>query len=75
MTTATLRLTGYDCKTIRKYLLKPDGTPAYGPRTTMPGKLDPFKASLQDRLNAGVWNACVLLRELRERGYAGGTRS
>jgi transposase len=36
------------------------------------GKLDNFKPYIQDRLQAGVWNAVVLLREIRERGYAGG---
>ena len=36
-----------------------------------PGKLEPFKAYLNERLQAGVWNAWVLLRELRERGYSG----
>jgi len=35
-------------------------------------KLEPFKPYLKDRLQAGVWNAQVLLRELRERNYGGG---
>jgi hypothetical protein len=30
-------------------------------------KLELFKPYLKDRLQAGVWNARVLLRELRER--------
>ncbi len=37
-----------------------------------PSKLEPYKPYLGERLQAGVWNARVLLRELRERGYAGG---
>jgi hypothetical protein len=37
-----------------------------------PSKLDAFKPYLEERLRAGVWNARVLLRELRERNYAGG---
>jgi len=65
-------MTGFDRKTVRKYLLKPDGTPAYGPRPPLPSKLDKFKPYLQERLKAGVWNAAVLLRELKERGYDGG---
>ncbi len=65
-------MTGFDRKTVRKYLLKPDGTPAYGPRPPLPSKLDEFKPFLQERLKAGVWNAVVLLRELKERGYSGG---
>ena len=55
---AISELTGYDRKTVRKYLLK--------------SKLDGFKPYLEGRLRAGVWNAQVLLRELRDRGYSGG---
>ena len=66
------RLLGFDRKTIRKYSLKPDGTPAYGPRAGRPSKLDAFKPYIEERQKAGVWNAQVLLRELRARGYTGG---
>ena len=69
---AISRLLGFDRKTVRKYLLKPEGTPAYGPRPARPSKLDSFKPYVEERLNAGVWNAEVLLRELRARGYRGG---
>lgn len=31
---AIRRLTGYDRKSIRKYLLQPEGVPMYGPRPT-----------------------------------------
>jgi len=65
------RLTGFDRKTIRKYLLHPE-RPRYGPRTPRPSKLEPYKPFMAERLQAGVWNARVLLRELRARGYAGG---
>lgn len=64
-------VTGYSRPTIRKYLDNPT-TPAYGPRLPRPTQLDPFKPFLKERTNAGVWNAVVLLRELQERGYAGG---
>ena len=69
---AIRNLTGYDRKTIRKYLLVPSARPAYPPRRQAAGKLDPFKAYLEERLQAGVWNARVLLRELRARNYGGG---
>ena len=69
---AISRLTGYDRKTISKYLIHPAGVPTYGPRAKQPGKLDRLRPYLQERMQAGVWNARVLLRELRERGYAGG---
>jgi hypothetical protein len=64
--------TGFDRKTIRKYLVKPDAIPAYAPRPPRSSKLDAFKPCLEGRLNAGVWNAIVLLRELKDRGYRGG---
>ena len=65
------RLTGFDRKTIRKYLLHPE-RPRYGPRTPRASKLESYKPYLAERLQAGVWNARVLLRDLRERGYGGG---
>lgn len=68
---AISRMTGYCRKTIRKYLIGPRTVPEYGPRKPSIGKLEPFKMYLNERLAAGVWNAQMLLRELRERGYAG----
>lgn len=65
-------LTGFDRKTVRKYLRKPDEIPAYGPRPAAASKLDAFKPYLEERLKAGVWNAAVLLRELKQRSYTGG---
>jgi transposase len=64
---AISRLTGYGRKTIRKYLLAPTGRPVYRPRPVAESKLEPFKPYLKERLQAGVWNAQVLLRELRGR--------
>ncbi len=69
---AISELTGWDRKTIRKYLQQPGRVPEYGPRPRLASKLDPFKPYLEERLRAGVWNARVLLRELRERNYTGG---
>jgi len=63
-------LTGCDPKTIRKYLDNSQ-TPQYGPRQPRPSLLDPFKPYLKERMAAGVWNAIVLLKELKERGYQG----
>ena len=68
---AISNLTGYDRKTVRKYLLAPAVRPEYPSRPKPAGKLDPFKAYLGERLQAGVWNARVLLRELRSRNYTG----
>jgi transposase len=69
---AISNVTGFDRKTVRRYLLQPEGLPEYGPRPPQPSKLDPFKPYLEERLRAGVWNARVLLRELRQRSYDGG---
>ena len=69
---AISELTGWDRKTIRKYVQAAGVAPEYGPRPVPPSKLDAFKPYLEERLRAGVWNARVLLRELRERNYAGG---
>jgi transposase len=38
---AISQLTGWDRKTIRKYLLEPAGVPVYGPRRAQASKLDP----------------------------------
>jgi transposase len=65
-------LLGYDRKTVRKYLVDPESVPGYGPRGPASSKLDAFKPYLADRLKAGVWNAQVLVRELKQRGYQGG---
>ena len=69
---AISRLTGFDRKTVRRYLREPEVTPVYGPRPARPSKLDEFKPYIEQRLKAGVWNAQVLLRELRARGYQAG---
>jgi transposase len=69
---AISQLTGWDRKTIRKYLVQPVAVPVYGPRQPRASKLDGFKPYLEERLQAGVWNGRVLLRELRGRGYGGG---
>ncbi len=68
---AISRLTGYDRRTVTRYLLKATGKPTYGPRPAPASKLELFKPYLKERLQAGVWNAQVLLRELRERNFDG----
>lgn len=65
-------LTGHDRKTVRRYLADESAASEYGPREPRPSKLDAYKPYLEERRKEGVWNAVVLLRELRERGYRGG---
>jgi hypothetical protein len=69
---AIAAVTGFDRKTVRRYLADPVKQPRYGPRPKRAGPLEEFKSYIDDRLSASVWNAVVLLRELRERGYRGG---
>jgi transposase len=69
---AISRLTGFDPKSIRKYLKQPGSGPRFGPRQPRPSQLDRFRPYIDERLRAGVWNAVVLLGELRRRGYSGG---
>jgi len=66
---AISNLTGYDRKTIRKYLLEPTARPEYPPRPVPAGKLAPFEAYLGERLQSGVWNARVLLRAARVKHF------
>jgi len=60
---AISQLTGYCRKTVRKYLIQPDTVPVYGPRSKRPGRLEPFKPYLEDRMRAGVWNASRMRRQ------------
>ena len=68
------RQTGLSRNTVRRRLRQPE-VDHYGPRAPRPMKLDPFKAYIEERIEAARprWiPATVLLRELRERGYEGG---
>jgi len=68
------RYLGVSRNTVRRYLRQPQEG-GYGPRAARPTKLDPFKNYVKERIEAARphWiPAAVLLRELQERGYAGG---
>ena len=67
-------LSGFDPKTVRKYLRDPD-TPIYGPRAPRANILDPYKTFVDGELERGVWNVRVLHRSLTQRGYKGGYTS
>ncbi len=71
--TAIARRTGRDPKTVRKYIERGLELPVYGPRQIgRHGKLLPFVDYVRDRLAAFPdLTAMRLLREIRERGYAG----
>jgi transposase len=66
---------GVSRNTVRKHLRGKSGLPGERARAPRPCKLDPFKGYLEERIEAARprWiPAPVLLRELREQGYAGG---
>ena len=69
-------LTGFNRRTVRRYLTESavaaEPVPVYGPRAERGSKLDAYKAYLDQRLQSGVWNAAVLLREIKAKGYTGG---
>lgn len=61
---------GRDRKTIRKWLNQ--GPPEGYQRTIVkPGKLDPFKDYIRQRMEEGCYNGVVLFDEIKEQGYQG----
>lgn len=48
----------------------PDG---YHRRKKKHGKLEPYKDYIRERMNEGCMNAVILLEEIREMGYQGGS--
>jgi transposase len=63
--------TGYDRKTVRKYLNK-NTVPKPQKRPTRYSKLDPYKPYLLEKLNEGPYTSARLFREIQEMGYDGG---
>ncbi len=65
---------GVSRNTVRRYLRDPEAA-RYRARPPRPSKLAPFEGYIADRIASAAperLEATVLLRELRERGYAGG---
>ncbi len=52
--TAIAEVTGFDRKTVRKYLAHPDREPRYKPRPGRPTLLDAYKTYIDERLVSGV---------------------
>lgn len=68
------RRTGHSRNTVERYLRDPDA-PRYTPRPAVAGKLSEHEGWLAERVRSALperLSAVVLLRELRDRGYAGG---
>ncbi len=56
---AISELTGWDRKTIHKYVQAAGVVPEYGPRSGQPSKLDAFKPYLEERLpGCGTHRRC-----------------
>ena len=71
------RITGLCRNTVRKFL-RSTADPRYKERAKRPGKLDPFKAFLEERVKAALPHripAPVLVREIKSLGYDGGERT
>ncbi|NTV64306.1 MAG: transposase [Oscillochloris sp.] len=58
--------------TVRAYLQAPS-FPERAPRSVQPSLLDPFKPYILERWNAGYHTGTVIARELKARGYRGGS--
>lgn len=71
---AIARTLGISRNSVRKYLRSPE-VPQARPRPRWASKLDPYADYVRVRLADGLEHCEVLLRELRARGYAGGSRS
>lgn len=70
------RITGHSRNTIRK-ILRSAAEPVYRKRAVRPGKLDPFKRFLEERLKAASPHrlpSTVLTREIRALGFQGSER-
>lgn len=70
------RITGHSRNTIRKFL-RSSAEPTYKAREKQPGKLDPFKSFLEERMKAALPHrlpATVLTREIRSLGFTGSER-
>ncbi len=61
---------GVSERTVRRALRR-GGPPPRRRRGVRPSKLDPYKAMVDQLLAEGVWNATVILAEIRARGYDG----
>jgi len=64
------RQTGYDRKTIRKYI-NSETPPMRKEQLRKPGKLDPFKEYILSRLNEHPFSAMRLYREIQDHGFSG----
>ncbi|SFP69718.1 hypothetical protein SAMN05444406_102125 [Caldicoprobacter faecalis] len=63
--------TGLSRNTVRKYL-RADGIPQRKPHPKRESKLDPYKDTIQQMINSGIFNCEVIYERIKEEGYTGG---
>lgn len=63
---------GVHPRTVRRALAR-GGAPTRRRPGARKSKLDPFKGEVDRLLGEGVWNGVVILREIQEKGYEGGS--
>ncbi|ABB14982.1 IS21-like element ISChy4 family transposase [Carboxydothermus hydrogenoformans] len=68
---AIARETGHSRNTVRKYL-RAEGIPERKPRPKRGSKLDPYKDTIQELMNLGIFNCEVIYERIKEEGYTGG---
>jgi transposase len=71
------RIMGISRNTVRKYLRVSNKEPSYSQRPRRPGKLDPFRGYLKDRIKAALPHrlpAPVIHREIKAMGFEGSER-
>jgi transposase len=74
---AIARIMGVSRNTVRKYLRSPEPEPTYKERPKRPGKVDPYRRYLEERIKAAAPHrlpATVLCREIRAQGFTGSER-
>ena len=70
---AIAKETGFDRKTIRKYL-EAETVPTSSKKRQKGSILDPYKPYLLERIKEGTTNCVVLIEEIRAQGYEGKVR-
>ena len=68
---AIAKETGLSRNTVRKYL-RANGIPQRKPHPKRGSKLDPYKDTIQQMINSGIFNCEVIYERIKEEGYTGG---
>jgi len=68
---AIARETGHSRNTVRKYL-RAGGIPERKPHRRRSSKLDPYKKTVGELMNQGIFNCEVIYERIKAEGYTGG---